>query len=160
MRTCAKPTRGKVIIIPESRALSLLRERVESYLREGIRGVEIDADGDYRMALESARVFVCPRQWTDDKTVVRVFSITNVGLPPSPDLTRYLVTENFSLLFGHLAYNEAESSVWFLHNLLGDQLDREELLTALRMVATRANHYDDVIKERFGGLLFSETSTD
>jgi len=136
--------------------LSLLRERVESYLREGMGGVEIDADGDYKIALESARVFVCPRQWTDDSTVVRIFSITNVDLPASADLTRYLASENFRLLFGHLAYNEAESSVWFLHNLLGDALDRDELLLSLRMVATKANDYDDVIKEKFGGRLFSE----
>lgn len=97
--------------------------------------------------------------WTDEKTVVRIFSITNVDLENGPALARYLVTENFHLLFGHLAYDEAENKVWFIHNLLGDFLDKDELTTALRMVATQANHYDDVIKERFGGRLFSEVGS-
>jgi hypothetical protein len=88
--------------------------------------------------------------------VVRVFSITNVELPPGPALARWLVSENFTLTFGHLAWNETENSVWFLHNLLGDYLDADELGCAVKMVATQANHYDDVIKEKFGGRLFSQ----
>jgi len=148
---------GSVIPIPETTALNLLRERVESYLRNEMGNVDVDAEGDYRVSFESARVFVCPRPWSDDKSVVRIFSITNTDVPVSSDLTRFLVTENFHLLFGHLAYSEVERSVWFVHNLLGDFLDEDELTTALRVVVTQANRYDDLIKEKFGGRLFSET---
>lgn len=140
----------------ESLALALLRDRVESYLQEAIGHWDTDADGDYGFTHESARVFVCPRMWTGDKTVVRVFSVTNLGLAATPELMEHLVTENFHLTFGHFAYNENDGSVWFIHNLLGDFLDREELLTAVRMVASQANQYDDRIKDRFGGRLFTD----
>lgn len=142
----------------EGPALGLLRERVEAYLRQGIGACQTDADGDYHVTCDSARVFICPRQWTEERTVVRIFSITNVELAPLPDLLAWLVTRNFRLTFGHFAYNDAEQSVWFIHNLLGDFLDRDELVTAVQMVATQANDHDDVIKEKFGGRLFTESS--
>jgi hypothetical protein len=141
----------------EGAALSLLRERVESYLRQGVGACHTDADGDYQVTCDSARVFICPRVWTDERTIVRVFSITNVGLPPSPDLLEWLTTRNFQLTFGHFAYNDAEQSVWMIHNLLGDFLDKDELVTAVQMVATQANDHDDVIKAKFGGRLFTES---
>jgi hypothetical protein len=142
--------------IPEAAPLTLLRERVEQYLKEGVGAVRHDADGDYSLFCDSARVFICPRVWTDDRTIVRIFSITNVDVAPTPELTEYLSTENFRLTFGHFAYNDAERNIWFIHNLLGDFLDPDELVTAVRMVAGQANQYDDLIREKFGGRLFTE----
>lgn len=136
--------------------LALLRDRVESYLQEAFGRWETDGDGDYRLDCGSARVFVCPRAWTEDKTVVRVFSIVALGVPATPALTEFLASENFHLTFGHFAYDDARQGVWFIHNLLGDFLDPEELCTAVRAVADLADHYDDLIKERFGGRLFTE----
>jgi hypothetical protein len=142
--------------IQENSALSLLRERVEEYLEEGFGHFHTDEDGDYNLLHESARVFLCPRTWTDTRTVLRIFSITNVDVPASADLLVWLAGENFHLTFGHFAHKEKDRSVWFIHNLLGDFLDKEELLTAVRMVASQANDYDDRIKEKFGGRLFTE----
>jgi hypothetical protein len=126
-----------------------LRARLEAYLTEHFGTFAVDADGDFRIDYESARVFVCPRQWRD-KTVVQMFSVTNVELPLSDELARWL--------FGHFAFHEKESQVWFGHALLGDFLDAEELVTALSTVARTANKYDDLIKVRFGGKLYTEVA--
>lgn len=142
----------------ERPALTLLRERIETYLDHGIGAWTSDGEGDYQVSCDSARVFICPRAWSDDRTIVRIFAITNVGLPPTPTLTAWLTRANFRLTFGHFAYDEVEQSVWFIHNLLGDFLDEAELVTAVQMVATQANEHDDVIRAMFGGRLFTESA--
>lgn len=144
--------------ISEGPSLAVLRERVETYLEQGIGAWVSDSEGDYQVSCDSARVFICPRAWSDDRTIVRVFSITNVGLPATPALTAWLTRMNFRLTFGHFAYDDAEQSVWFIHNLLGDFLDEAELVTAVQMVATQANDHDDVIRAMFGGRLFTESA--
>ena len=144
--------------ISEGTALDVLRERIETYLEHGIGAWTSDGEGDYQVSCDSARVFICPRSWSEDRTIVRIFSITNVGLPSHPALTEWLTRANFRLTFGHFAYDEAAQSVWFIHNLLGDFLDEAELVTAVQMVATQANDHDDVIRAKFGGRLFTESS--
>jgi hypothetical protein len=85
--------------------------------------------------------------------------VTNVDVQLTDELARYLAVENLTLLFGHFAFHEKENQVWFGHALLGDFLDAEELVTALSTVARTANKYDDLIKERFGGKLYTEVSS-
>lgn len=110
------------------------------------------------MSCDSARVFVCPRVWVDDRTIVRIFAITNVALPLTPALTSWLVRTNFRLTFGHFAYDAETQRVWFIHNLLGDFLDEDELVTAVQMVAQQADEHDDVIRDVFGGRRFIESA--
>jgi len=135
-----------------------LRGTLESYLNEHFGHYNVDPEGDFVVEYESARVYICPRTWSDngDHTVVQLFSVTNVEVPITKELTDFLSTENLSLLFGHFALHDKEREVWFGHTLLGDFLDPEELVTALSAVARAANKYDDLIKERFGGRLYTE----
>lgn len=137
-----------------------LRGKLESHLSENFGQFTVDGEGDFVVEYESARVYICPRTWSDngDHTVVQLFSVTNVDVPVTRELTDFLSTENLSLLFGHFALNEKDRSVWFGHTLLGDYLDAEEIVTALSAVARAANKYDDLIKDRFGGRLFTEAT--
>lgn len=137
-------------------AVGLLRARVEGYLQEHFGTYSVDDEGDFHIDYESARVFVCPRSWRGERTVVLLFSVTNVDVDITPELTRFLVSENLNLLFGHFAVNLAERQVWFAHTLLGDFLDPDELVTALSSVAMAANKYDNIIQDRFGGRLYTE----
>jgi hypothetical protein len=141
-------------------AVGALREKLEGYLAEHFGTYVVDRDGDFHVDYESARVFVCPRDWQGKRTVVSIFSVTNVDVPITEELTHFLVAENLSLLFGHFALRDAENEplgdVWFAHTLLGDFLDADELVTALSSVARTANKYDDIIKARFGGRLYTE----
>lgn len=139
-------------------AVAALRARVEGLLQEHFGTYAVDPEGDFSIEYESARVFVCPRPWQEEKTVVLLFSVTNVDIDVTPELTRFLLMENLNLLFGHFAVNVAERQVWFAHTLLGDFLDPEELVTALSTVAMAANKYDNIIQDRFGGRLYTEAS--
>ncbi|MBM4437680.1 MAG: YbjN domain-containing protein [Actinobacteria bacterium] len=136
-----------------------LRGVLESYLNEHFGAYHVDDEGDFFIEYESARVFVCPRTWSGEgqsHTVVQLFSVTNVDVPVTDELTRFLATQNLNLLFGHFALRDDQ--VWFGHTLLGDFLDADELVTALSTVARTANRYDEEIKERFGGRLYTEAA--
>jgi hypothetical protein len=47
--------------------------------------------------------------------------------------------------------------VWLAHNLLGDRLDREELIASVGMLAVVADHLDDELKDRYGGQRWTDT---
>jgi hypothetical protein len=141
-------------------AVDALREKLEGWLAEHFGTYTVDREGDFQVDYESARVFVCPRDWRGRKTVVTIFSVTNVDVPFTEELTHFLAGENLGLLFGHFSLRLGEertsAQVWFAHTLLGDYLDPDELVTALSAVARSANKYDDLIKDRFGGRLYTE----
>lgn len=145
---------------PIDDAVKALRGKIEHILTESFGTYSVDADGDIFVDHASARVFVCPRHWRERQTVVSIFSVTNVDVPVSGDLTAFLAQENLHMLFGHFALRADEGashgSVWLGHTLLGDFLDAEELVTALSTVARLADAYDDRIRERFGGRLYTE----
>lgn len=145
---------------PNGPAVDALRAKVEKILTEHFGAFTVDPDGDVHVDYESVRVFVCPRDWKQAKSVVSIFSVTNVGVPVSGDLTLFLARENLSLLFGHFSLRAEEGAatgdVWFGHTLLGDFLDPDELVTALSAVARMADKYDDLIRDRFGGRLYLE----
>jgi hypothetical protein len=100
--------------------------------------------------------FVRPLDWKDGMTIVCVWSLTNVGLPGGPELARFLLIENANLIFGGFAFEPGRQAVAFGHTLLGSYLQRKELGVAIGAVARTADEYDDLIKARFGGRLFTE----
>ena len=131
-----------------------LRRRLEQLLREiGIQ-FEIDHDGDLVVPVGNAVTYLRVFE-AGGRAMVRVWSITNVGLEPSDELTRYLVTENTGLALGGFAF-DGSGRVAYSHTLLGEFLQRAELEVALAVVASTADRYNDEIKSRFGGKLFGE----
>ncbi len=137
--------------------VATLRERVERYLGETPLGVAVDDTGDYMVRHGGSVIWVRPTTWTEDRTLVRVWSITNVDMAVNPELTHFLVSTNARLAFGGLHLDERRPSVVMAHSLLGDYLNREELLLALAAVAGAAERFAPEIKARFGGRLFDET---
>jgi hypothetical protein len=90
-------------------------------------------------------------------TVARVFAITNLDVPVTAELTRYLLAKNLDFVIGSFALDADNGAVWFNHNVLGDHVSPEELEATLAAVAQTANEFDDEIKGRFGGRLYVET---
>lgn len=131
------------------------RGRVQRMLTDLLGTVEVDSDGDFTFQHESSRVFVRVLPWTEDSTVVHVVAYTNLEVPPSPELFRFIATFD-EYAFGHLGASEQEGSVMvtFSETLLGEFLDPEELKTAVLGVALGANEIDDKIVSRFGGRTF------
>jgi hypothetical protein len=135
---------------------AVLRGTLERYLDESFGGHEVGNGGDFLLRQGSVLAYVQPLEWTDDRTLVRMWATTNVGMRVDGELTRFLATENGKFVFGGLYLEESGPRVVFAHTLLGDFLSRRELVEAVTSVVTTADSYGDQIKERFGGQLSSE----
>jgi hypothetical protein len=133
-----------------------LRQKLERMLDDLFDTHQQDPEGDYVVPYGSAVAFLRPIEIYGGQTAVRVWAITNVGLNVTDDLARYLATENGKLVFGVLSLDDSRGTVVLGHTLLGEFLNREELKVAVAAVAMVADTYDDEIKSRFGGRLFTE----
>ena len=141
----------------EPEAITSVRATIELKLKDMLDRYVVDERGNYVFGLESALVYVVPA-WLESKTtVVRVFAITNLDVPVTPELTLDLLEKNLDFVLGAFALDAGHGAVWFNHNLLGEFLAPDELEATLAAVAETANKYDDEIKERFGGRLYAES---
>lgn len=140
----------------EAEAVAALRRKLERYLGELFDGFEIDPDGDFVIGSGSAAVWLRAIELVGERTGVHIWSITNVDMRVDDELTRFIATENRDLLFGVLHLAEDRPAVALGHTLLGEFLNRKELETAVNAVADAADAYDDRIKARFGGTIFTE----
>jgi T3SS (YopN, CesT) and YbjN peptide-binding chaperone 1 len=140
-----------------------VRELVQRELTELVGRIELDRDGDFSFTYDSARVFVSIRSHELKKgvqsTLVRVFSITNVDVPVSAELYRYIALQSADYLFGSLGAIEDDSTarIIFKHTLLGDYLDPDEIAAAVMLVAFAADDVDDEIMKMFGGTRFTDS---
>lgn len=137
-------------------SLDVVRDRIAGLLTEGLGGFQQDAEGDFTLEYESAKIMVCPRTWVDGKAIVKIFSITNLDVPQTAKLFEFIAKENFKLLLGHFSYDEDNLAVWLEHVLLGEELNKESLMTVITTIAILADEYDDIIKQKYGGILYTE----
>jgi hypothetical protein len=137
--------------------VALLRETLERYLEEAPLDFTVDADGDFAVPRGSAVTWIRPVEWTDGQTIVRIWSITNVGMRVDGELTRFLAVESGKLVYGGLSLDESRPSVHLGHTLLGDFLSRQELEDAVHAIASTADVYDELIEARFGGRRFTQS---
>lgn len=136
--------------------LAKARQRIERVLAEMGKRPEQDEDGDYFLPEGDIRIFVAPRVAPGGPTVVRVFAITNVAVAVAPELGLFLARLNFGLMFGRFALDAEHQSIWFDETLLGDQFSEEELRLTIQIVASTADHWDDRLKQMFGGATYQE----
>ncbi|MEA2453384.1 MAG: hypothetical protein QOG04_2094 [Actinomycetota bacterium] len=134
-----------------------LRKLIEGKLSDMVDRWFTDEHGNYVVGIESARVFIVPTWIENGNTIIRVFAITNLDVPVTPELTTYLLEKNLEFVFGGFALDAEAGAVWFNHNMLGDFAHPEQLEATLAAVAQTADQYDDEIKKRFGGRLYVET---
>lgn len=144
------PKRTGVFVDPDD-----LRVHVGELLRAFLGSYQVDTFGNFTFTHEDARVFVTVGM-TPIGPQVGVFSITNVDLDLTPPLGTFLLTTNHKLGFGSFSYDPDSSTVWLRHSLLGTTLDGPELQSAVAAVASTAAHFDDVIRDRFGGRAFHD----
>jgi hypothetical protein len=90
--------------------------------------------------------------------VVRVFAITNVGVPVTPELGLFLARLNFGLMFGRFALDVERQAIWVDETLLGDHFTDEELRFTIDVVAKTADEWDDRLKQMFGGATYQEAA--
>jgi hypothetical protein len=148
------PRRTGVFLDPDD-----LRAHVGALLRAILGGYEVDGFGNYTFTHEGARVFVTV-SGSPIGPQVGVFSVTNLELDLTPDLSAFLLTTNHTLGFGAFSYDAGNRAVWLRHTLLGTTLDGPELQTAVAAIATTAARLDQPIRDRFGGRTFADAPDD
>jgi hypothetical protein len=137
--------------------VAIVKEKVQRYLLEVLNTVSVDRDGDFTFREGSARLFISVQSFGDDKTTVKIVAPIVHDIPANPEVYKYAATEG-SYKFGHISCSEIDGkiSMYFVHTLLGDFLDPEELKMATFLLARTADEIDDQIKEKFGGRTFHE----
>jgi hypothetical protein len=140
--------------------LSVARGRIEQIVTATTgRRPDQDGDGDYVLRVGDVHVTVAPRAVPGGPVVIRVFTITNVGVTVSPELGLFLARLNFGLMFGRFALDAEHRSIWFDETLLGEQFSDEELRFTIQVVASTADQWDDRLKQMFGGVTHEEVLT-
>jgi len=135
--------------------VSQVQKKVQSILSTELGSVKVDADGDIRIDYESTSVRIAVEQYGDsaDETVVEITGVLSFETPASPKLYKWINDKNALIKFGTIYHLESKSGTLVLlqYSILGDFLDPEELLNAVRVVVMIANKLDDEVVEEFGG---------
>jgi hypothetical protein len=94
------------------------------------------------------RVYVMP--W-NGSAAVNIHSWVVTDVEPTRELLEYLLRENHELLLG--AFNiDRDNDVLFSYVLQAGHLTKDDLRGGIAAVRWSADHYDDEIVSRFGGL--------
>ena len=137
--------------------IAVARARIEPILKEILgESAKQDDDLDYILPIGEVHVMVAPRSAPDGHIMIRIFTITNVGINLGPELGLFLARLNFGLMFGRFALDTDHSSIWFDETLLGEHFREEELRFAIDVVASTADAWDDRLKQMFGGVTYQE----
>lgn len=99
----------------------------------------------------SARAVLRIDPWQAD-AVVRVIAWVVTGADvDDPGLMRFLLEKNHATTFGAFGI-DPEGDIFFAHSNVGSTCDREELIASVDSVLEIADHYDDEIQRRWGGM--------
>ena len=133
-----------------------VQKKVQSILSTELGSVKVDADGDIRIDYESTSVRIAVEQYGDstEETVVEITGVLSFETPASPMLYEWINEKNSSIKFGtiyHLDGSKSGTLVLLQYSILGDFLDPEELLNAVRVVVLISNKLDDELIQKFGG---------
>lgn len=137
-----------------------LMRQIESILRRN--GLAFTAAGaEFRLRFSSALLIVGVRTLGAQALVtIRSPVLRSID----PDAERAEVLERINDLnvhshFGKWAFYSEQQMIGLEYDLLGDDLQDEELLTALTTIARSADHADDMLQEEFAGLRAFETGS-
>jgi hypothetical protein len=136
--------------------LEITDRRVKRFLDERFGGFDHDPAWGYHGGFGSARVFVNVAAVLESSTAVRASSPVLSDIDLSDELALELLRLTQQRPYGAYSYVPSRREVWFEHAILGDDLDRIELETAIDVVATTADGHDDTLAARFGGLRYAD----
>jgi hypothetical protein len=141
--------------------IATVKEKVQAYLTS--QGpVQIDSSGRYSLQWESCRVFVeVVEHPNGDVTLVKIVAPILFEVPITPDVYEYVALHADDWFFGSLGLwpNDDKSAGMLVmgHALLGDFLDKEELMYAVFGVGGTVDELDDELQAKFGGKRFIDT---
>jgi type III secretion system-like peptide-binding chaperone len=102
----------------------------------------------------SAGVFVDFRDWGEGETLVNIHAFVldqvDVSDERRPKILEELNEVNKTNYLGKVYLDVDEKTIVLEHDVLGGHLDADELMSALRTVATMADDLDDELREKVG----------
>ena len=142
-----------------------VKGKVQRILADELGSVEFDRDGDFIVKHESIMVFVSVFAFNDDDEdsdiVVRCLAPMVTGVPLTPEVFKWVAVDGQRFHFGSCFITPEEDPangwIYFKYAIVGNDLDSNELLSAVYRTAFTANDFDDKLKEQFGGKLFTES---
>ncbi len=138
-----------------------VKERVQAYLTaQGM--VSIDDKGRFSLAAGSTRVFIEVLAHPNDEVCVVMCSAPVLfEVPLTPELFKYVAVNADNWWFGHLFVSPNEDgttgTVIARHTLLGDYLDKDELMYAVNGVLHSTDSLDDELQKQFGGKRYEDS---
>ena len=138
-----------------------VKERVQNYLTT-LGPIEIDERGMFGFLSGSTHVIVQVVAHPDEKAALVVVSCSLLfEVPLTPELYRHVAVHADDWWFGHLFLIENEGATTGTligrHTLLGDYLDKDELLYAVNGVGYSADGADDELQKQFGGKRYEDS---
>jgi hypothetical protein len=144
-----------------ARKLAELRQRIEPVVTEFLgRPPLLDSDGDYLVPHHGLTVVVAPRAAPSGVALVRVATITNLGIVPTPEVGALLANLNFGIAIGRFALDAEHRAIWFDETLLGDDLNPRSLALTIEVVAHTAADWADRLRQLFGGVTQGQAAAD
>lgn len=132
-----------------------VQSKVQSILTTELGSVRVAADNEIKINYESTMVTIAVEDYGNNETVVVITAIVTSETKETPALYKFLNDTNVNLRFGSLQYLPRNPSIMILqYTILGDFLDPDELLNAVRAVVLIADKLDDEIVKVFGGKRF------
>ena len=133
--------------------LEIVREKIDRYLGEIVTSYEKGADF-YRFRYETTAVIVVPMLWAETHVMIRIAAMVLQDLDPQPKLWERIAQANNQYMVGKLCYWPDDRLLTLEYYIFGDYLDREELATALKLIAITADELDEKLQAEFGGKRF------
>jgi|GEM_PF-165216 len=106
----------------------------------------------YRFTVEhgSTIVMIAIRPFLEDEVCIECFAQVVTGCTISSSLMSYLLRKNAELHFGAFGML-FDNTVTFSHSITGSDMNEDEFLNTLRVVALISDYYDDRIVALAGG---------
>lgn len=138
----------------ESEAQRQAYERVIGWARElfGEFANVHDTIPSFAIFMGSALIETTVHSWRDGDDALIITRSYVVGeIEPDPELFHYLLRNNGRFIYGGFGLTE-NNDVVFSHSLLASACDKETLGDVVKAVVSTADHFDDEITSRWGGV--------
>ena len=135
--------------------LSSVTTKVENILKKEFNGFITAANGWMQIPYETTNVSISCHDFSGS-VVVRVTGIINRNCKFKKDVYEWIAKKNLDLIFGNIIHtNVSDGNLTAIQcNILGNNLDSDELMTAISCAATTANDLDEEFQANFGGKRF------
>ncbi|MBI3924070.1 MAG: YbjN domain-containing protein [Armatimonadetes bacterium] len=127
--------------------------RVKPWIIElfGDRATARESEPVFEISEGSARAEVGIFPWKQHESVICTRALVVHQVEFHSDLLQYLLRQNSVIRFGAFGI-ESDNEIYFIHSIVGSTCDKPELEATIRSVSSMADHYDDEIRNRWGGL--------